>query len=166
MASPSTQRSAVPHGARGFAGKCSLPGVTEPRRIGKRHALIRECATRGKLGRGVDAVQAGALAPQVPSVDARCYIRLDPSPSPLRGSRSRIVRAAFRGNRSHHTEPPPRSHHRLNQNIRKPREIPIESKSANRRRPDTETHRALACGMKRSRREESCRSGTSHEELV
>lgn len=30
------------------------------------------------LGRGVGSVQAGALAPQVPSVYARSYIRLDP----------------------------------------------------------------------------------------
>jgi len=30
------------------------------------------------LGRGVGSIQAGALAPQVPSVYARSYIRLDP----------------------------------------------------------------------------------------
>ena len=52
----------------------------------ERDSLIRECATRGMLGRGVDAVQAGALGSRVSSVYARCYIRLDPGSIPPRGS--------------------------------------------------------------------------------
>lgn len=39
---------------------------------------IRERASRGMLRRGVGSVQAGARAPQVPSVYARTYIRLVP----------------------------------------------------------------------------------------
>lgn len=57
---------------------------------------IRERAPRGMLGRGVGSVQAGALAPQVPSVYARSYIRLDPISYRARESRRPSVKAATR----------------------------------------------------------------------
>lgn len=46
-------------------------------------------APRGVLGRGVGSVQAGALAPQIPSVYARSYIRLD------------LISRAYRARESH-----------------------------------------------------------------
>jgi len=74
---------------RSFVDRRGVPLDNSPRyHRGPRAPLrpgrpIRERAPRGMLGRGVGSVEAGARAPQVPSVYARSYIRLDPVSHPL-----------------------------------------------------------------------------------